>query len=51
VTWHTKRVPSFYTSRTMREVRSLGVPSQSAFTDQLIQTSESNSPQLLNLLS
>jgi len=26
------------------EVRSLGAPSQSAFTDQLIQISESNSP-------
>jgi len=31
----------------VRKVRSLGEPSQSAFTDQLIQTSESNLPYLL----
>jgi len=50
VTWRTKRAPSFYTSRTIgaapivREVSSLGALSQSAFTDQLIQTSELNLP-------
>jgi len=38
VTWYTKRAPSFYTRAPI--ICSLGAPSQSAFTDQLILTSE-----------
>jgi len=45
MTWRTKRAPSYYTARTnIAQGTCLGVPNQSAFTDQLIQTSESNSP-------